>query len=201
MKILKNTLLTYILFLTGNIVIAQNLSKGDHLINASIGLSNLVRPQGFETTLPPLVFQFEYALTNRITVGTYLGISRSLFEDQGYFSLYKYPYNIEHQTYHWTATNILAGIKGAYHFGELLKTTEKLDLYIGATFGYNIVAVKIKQTEGSINLNPYLTPEPKTKAMGGVFFGTRYYLTKKIALMGEIGYSTAIFQVGISYKL
>ncbi len=180
---------------------AQSLSKGDNLINISIGLGDRVRPQGFKTVLSPLVFQFEHALADQITVGAYLGFGRSFYENEGNFAIPQYPYNTEFQKYRWNATNVLVGIKGAYHFGELLNTTKKLDPYVGLTLGYNFIAVKIKQIEGNVNLNPYLEPDPKTKAMAGIFVGARYYLNEQLALFGELGLSTAVLQVGLSFKL
>ena len=201
MNTFKSFILTSSLLFFGNIINAQSLTEGDNLVNISFGAGNLVRPQGFTTVLPPTVFQFEHALSDLITVGGYLGYSLSYFEDDGIYMIPLSPYHSEYQKYRWNSKNILFGAKATYHFGEMLNTSKKLDPYAGLSLGYNATTVKRKQLDGSYDLQPVLSPSPKSRVMLGIYAGARYYMNEQIALFGEFGYSTAVLQLGITYKL
>jgi hypothetical protein len=201
MKNIKTYILVLSLIFTGLRLNAQSLTEGDNLVNISFGAGNLVRPQGFTTVIPPSVFQFEHAVTDLITIGGYLGYSVSYFEDENYYTHVTYPYFTEYHKYRWNAKNILFGAKATYHFGEMLNTTKKFDPYAGISIGYNTSIVTLKQLDGVYNTEPRLSPEPKGKFMLAVFAGARYYINEKIALFGEFGYSTAVLQLGITYKI
>ena len=201
MKKLFSYTLSSLLILVSSYVTAQSLSKEDNLINLSFGVGNLVRPQGFTTLLPPTVFQYERAITEQITIGGYLGYAASTFEDEGFYTVPYSPYNSEYQKYVWNSKNILFGIKGAYHFGELLNTTKRLDPYSGISLGYNAITTSLRQKVGSSDLQPKLSPNPSSRFMFGFFIGARYYVNEKVALFGELGYSTAVLQLGISLKV
>jgi hypothetical protein len=201
MKTFKSYFIASILLFTGTITSAQSLTEGDNLINISFGLGNLVRPQGFTTVIPPTVFQYERALSSKITFGGYLGYSASYFEDEGTFTSIYSPYPTEYQQYRWNAKNILFGIKGTYHLGEELNTSKKLDPYVGLSLGYNATTVVLKQLEGTFNQEPVLSPAPTSHVMVGIFIGVRYYVNEKVSFFGEFGYSTAVLQLGISFKV
>ena len=201
MNRLKTYILSFGLLFFGMLTNAQSLTEGDNLINISLGMGNLTRPKGFTTVLPPTVFQFEHALSDLITLGGYLGYSVSSFENEGMHTIPVYPYFYEYQKYRWNARNILFGGKATYHFGEALNTSKKLDPYFGVCLGYNAISVNRKQLEGTFDLEPILSPEPESRIMFDVFVGARYYMNEKIGLFGELGYSTAVLQLGITYKI
>jgi len=186
---------------SGTFIKAQSLTEGDNLVNISFGVGNLSRPQGFTTVLPPTVFQFEHALTDQITLGAYLGYSMAFFEDDGIETIPYHPYYSEYQQYRWFTKHLLFGAKATYHFGEILNTSKKLDPYAGISLGYNVASTKRTQLNGSVDLEPVLSPEPSSKVLFGIYAGARYYMNDKIALFGELGYSTAVLQLGVTYKI
>jgi hypothetical protein len=170
-------------------------------LNAGVGIGNLVRPAGFSTKIPPIVFQYEKCVTEEITIGGYLGFATSDFVDEGVYTSTVSPYVTESHKYQWSSTQIMFGLKGTYHFGYYLNLPDGMDFYGGLMLGYTVVTEKMEQLEGSVNLNPYLDPEISNSLLFGIFAGVRYELSDQISAFGELGYSTSILQLGMSYNL
>ncbi len=82
----------------------------------------------------------------------------------------------------------------SYH----LYTTDKLDPYIKGAIGLNIWKTKYVTTSGESN--PFTAPTPF--GYQGLV-GLRYFVSKKIAPYGEVGYSSLRFSanIGLSVKL
>lgn len=201
MKTLFSYSITIFIVLFSTFANAQSVTTGDNLVSISFGAGNFIRPQGFTTVLPPTIFHYERAVTNQITIGGYLGYSVSTFEDEGIFTIPYSPYKTEFQRYTWNSKNIVFGLKGAYHLGDLLNTSKRLDPYAALSLGYNANTTVRKQKEGSVDLEPKLSPDPSGRFMLGIYVGARYYFNEKIAVFGEFGYSTALLQLGFTYKI
>lgn len=198
---MKRFFLLFITFIVASSTQAQFVSKNDQYINGLLGIVNFVRPSGFKTIIPPIQFQYERAVSDEITVGGYFGFATARFEDKGVYPSPNPPYIVENHEYRWNSTQISLGFKGAYHFGKLLGAVNAFDPYAGFLLGYNWVSENRKQIEGSVDLEPSLSPNPSSNGLFGVFVGARYKVSDKLSLMGELGYSTALFQLGVSSKL
>jgi len=198
---MRKFLVIVVVFFVGLSLMAQELSDGDKFLNVGVGIGNLVRPSGFKTNIPPIVFQYEQVVKEEFTVGGYFGFAKASFIDEGTFTLPYSPYSTELHEYKWKSTQIMIGLKGTYHFGSYLNLPEGMDAYGGVMLGYTVVTEKLEQLQGSVSLNPYLDPALKNRVLFGVLVGVRYSLSDSMAAFGELGYSTSILQLGLSYNL
>jgi len=98
-------------------------------------------------------------------------------------------YNGNKKTEKYTDEIRLLGLRGQYHLYDQLNVSGKLDPYMSIAGG-------IKQTKESLLYGGNIY---------GIFYGlhagTKYYLSDKVALYGEIGIGTALFNTGLSIRL
>ena len=145
---------------------AQSYNKGDNLLNVGAGFGG-----GFGT---PIGLSFEHGFTDNISAGAYVAYA-STSQNYG-FSKASYTY-------------ILTAARASYHFDL---GVDKLDPYIGAILGYNIVSAK---------WTGVAVPGANAGAViYGGHAGARYYVSDKIALFGEVGYGVGTLNAGISFK-
>jgi hypothetical protein len=172
------------LLLLATIILASFASKaqyqkGDFLLNAGLGLGYYYGPGGGVS----LLVSGEYAFTDKLTIGGYLGYSTATY-NYG-FGGYKLNYNF-----------IDFGARGSYHFSELFGiTNEKLDIYGGAFLGY----VVSSYTYNGSTLTGY-NDAYGGNVRTGIFAGARYYFAPKVAAYGELGYGIAPLSVGLTFK-
>jgi Outer membrane protein beta-barrel domain len=155
---------------------AQVFNKGDIALNVGIGLGSVYGYSGFSSSVPPLSASLEVGITDKIGIGRF-GVGGIL----GYSS---YKFSTFNSV---TSSHILIGGRGLYHFDF---DVEKLDLYAGIMLGYNIISYSDNATgvfSGS-------------GVVGGVFGGARYMFSEKIGAFGELGYSIAWLNIGITAK-
>lgn len=163
---------------------AQNYEQGSKLLNVGIGLGSTFTAAGLNSTLPPIGLSLEYGLTDKISVGGYLGYAGASQEVPTFFGTWK-----------WNYSYIIVGARGSYHFDL---GVDKLDPYIGALVGYNVASVTSEKPAG------YTGPELTGAAAGGVVIGghlgARYMFTEKIGAFAELGYGVAYLQLGLAAK-
>src|SRR5438105_3509520 len=112
---------------------AQSFKKGQVDLNAGIGFGNTFIGEGYTTTVPALSVAVDYAMTDAISIGGYLGYTKAKWEYSGTGfcnngnGVGNFIYTFT-DTYTWDYTII--GIRGAYHFTSLIKN-DNLDLYAG----------------------------------------------------------------------
>jgi hypothetical protein len=140
---------------------SQAYKQGDNLLNATIGIGNVY---GFG-----IGASFEHGFTENISAGgsfdylnyNYLGVSGSSLL---YFA-----------------------VRGSYHAGELLKTGDKLDPYIGLGLGY----VSWPGIYSGIGAS-------------GIFFqghlGARYWFSDNLGGVAEVGAGAATLKLGVALK-
>lgn len=158
---------------------AQTFNKGDKFLNIGIGLGSVYGFTGSSSSIPALSASFEVGVTDKIGIGR-IGVGGII----GYSS---YKYNTGFGT-NFSSNHILIGARGAYHFDL---DVEKLDLYGGVMLGYN--AVSYSDSFGVFN--------PGGSALvGGFFVGGRYMFSEKIGGFGELGYSVAWLNLGLTIK-
>ncbi|HKO81725.1 MAG TPA: hypothetical protein VJU78_15075 [Chitinophagaceae bacterium] len=146
--------------------------KGKNFVNAGIGIGTY----GLHGTGGlPITASYEHGFTDQISAGLYLGyIGRNYADD------WKYRYRI-------------IGVRGSYHFSELLKITEpKLDVYGGVsifhrgfTLKYEDGGEKYKATDGTIGV--------------GIHAAARYMFADNIGAYAEVGYGLSPLQLGVSF--
>jgi hypothetical protein len=160
---------------------AQTFNKGDKALNIGIGLGSVYGYAGFGSSVPPLSASFEVGITDKVGIGRF-GVG-------GIFGYSSYKYNSAFATSNFSSSHILIGARGLYHFDF---DVEKLDLYAGIMLGYNIVSYS--DSFGTSGLYG------GSGVVGGIFGGARYMFSEKIGAFGELGYSIAWLNIGLTAK-
>ena len=157
----------------------NTFSKGDKVVNVSIGLGSSIYGSGFTGGIPPIGLSLEY------------GIKDNLFDDKSSLGIGAYGGFTTADFGMGTYTSILVGARGLLHY----QLVEKLDTYAGLMLGYNIASVKYSSAYVGIG----------GVSTGGLiyagFIGARYYFTPKFAALAELGYGIAVLNLGVSFKL
>jgi hypothetical protein len=135
--------------------------KGDHLVNAGIGLNS------YYSGGVPFGASYEYGIANDISAGAGLDFISYKYTSGGT----KIGYNAFYM-----------GARVNYHFNRLLKIDiEKLDIYAGGSIGYR----QFNWTEGGS-----ATGLPSVYDSGlyfGVLAGARWYFTPYFGVFLEVG--------------
>ena len=149
--------------------------KGQRFFNAGIGVGTF----GFSGTGGlPIAASLEHGFTDKISAGATVAFVKRKFLDNYHYSYY------------------VVGVRGSYHFNELLKVTNpKMDLYGGASLFYRGYKLKYKGT----------SDEGTYKASDGgmdiaLHAGARYMFSEKVGGYAELGYGISPLQLGISLK-
>jgi hypothetical protein len=157
---------------------AQTFNKGDKVLNVGIGLGSVYGYTGFSSSVPPLSASFEVGITDKVGIGRF-GVG-------GIFGYSSFKYTTT------SSSQILIGARGLYHFDF---DVENLDLYGGIMLGYNIVSYS-DSVFGSTIFSGYTG----SGVVGGIFGGARYMFSDKIGAFGELGYSIAWLNIGLTAK-
>jgi hypothetical protein len=148
--------------------------KGDVLINAGLGFGY------FYASGVPVTASVEFAITDAISVGPYLGFTG-------------YRYNFLGYKYNYTFIDI--GARGSYHFSKHIDmNTDKLDLYGAVLLGYTISSFSGDDAPGYSDNYPSIVKF-------GLAAGARWYFTDRFAVNGEVGYGIAPLMLGVTFKL
>jgi len=162
-----------------------HLSNGDFIVGGKVALI------GVYGANVGLILGGEYGLKEGFlsipNFPTSLGIGGSI----GYSSFSKnYPPDGP-----WSFTNFLITATGYYHV-QLVKN-QPIDTYALFNVGINITTDKY---DGSFS-----NVRDRTSGEGGLKFGTgvgaRYYFTKKLSAVGEIGFGMGVFRLGLDFKI
>ncbi|MFY8127186.1 MAG: OmpW family outer membrane protein [Chitinophagaceae bacterium] len=156
--------------------------KGTNSIKAWVGFSPTLTAGGsgfgFSTNnSTPLALSYELGVSDRLSVGAYVGTASSSFVDQdgdGFKNTY-----------------LVFGARGSYHFA----TSDKFDPYVGLMIAYNNVKVS---TLGS-GAGMFGTAAVSGILPGG-YLGANYYFTDNIGLNAEVGYGVSLVSLGVSFK-
>jgi len=149
---------------------AQAYQNGRNYLNAGLGLGT------YYSGGLGLGASFEHGFTDQISAGGIIGYSG------GNAGFYVGDYRFRVLTF---------GVRGSYHLTELLNiNNDKLDLYAGAGLGYRSYSDNYVGTRYYNN--------------GGVVFlahaGARYFLKENLGIFGELGYTFATLQAGVTFK-
>ncbi len=152
MKKTKNLIICFTLF---TLSINAQIEKGTNL--ADIGV-------GFSSYGVPIHLGYEHLITDVIGIGA--TINYSTYNDNGVLEDYKWKF-------------IYGGIKGNYHFNELLKLDSKFDVYGGLTIGY---WKAILDNDSDLNNTSFGNSAFFTGQVGG-----RYFFNDKFSALVEAG--------------
>ena len=173
------------LFTSALMAQSPTFSEGDKVLNLGIGFGSILYSGSYNTSsVPPISASFEVGVKDNvldvgtIAVGGYVG-----------YVAYKYEY----LSWGYKYSNIVIGARGILHYPLM----DKLDTYAGILLGFNIVSAK---EFGDIGFG-YSYNASGSRLIAGAFAGGRYYFTDNIAGFLEFGYSFAIVNLGISFKM
>ncbi len=155
---------------------------GRWVASASLG----VGVNGFYGTggSPLLGVSAEYGVNENFSVGGVLGHASS-----------KDTYVVLGETFETKYGYTIIAARGSYHLTDLVDN-ERLDLYAGASLGYNKVSV----TESARGYGDYVSVGA-SYMLYGVHAGARYWFNDKVAGFGELGFGLSELAAGVSVRL
>jgi hypothetical protein len=174
----KILVLLAVVFLTVSQLFGQNAAfqKGDKLINLTVGLPYLA--SAYHMVVPPVVGSFELGIVDGILKTGAVGVG-------GYVGYSSYNYRLLGSDYGFS--NLMAGVRGAFHYTFV----DKLDTYTGILLGYSF---EVSSKSGIDYAN---SPAGFDYDW---FVGARYYFSNNFAVMAELGYGISWLNAGISFK-
>jgi hypothetical protein len=161
----------------------STFKKGDKVVNLGIGIGST---WGFglyeKTVIPAISGSFEVGIVNLLNDKASIGVG-------GYFgfSSFKSTYS---SIYYSTASDLIIGARGAFHYALL----DKLDTYAGLILGARIESWKDHGTGYDFNHSS------GSGLASSEFVGARYYFSKSFAVMGELGYGITWLNLGVALK-
>ena len=180
----KTIAILFILVFATSMIFAQGAipGKGDKFVGAKIGLGSYGAGIGFGGGFE-MILQEDFL--NLGDIPGALGVGGSF----GYSS-----YKSGYYGYNWKYTNMVF-LASVYYHADVLKN-EKIDTYVKFSVGYNAGKVKYDGLEGY----DYRTP-----TYGGVVTGSavgaRYFLSKALAAVAEVGWGFGILRLGLDLAL
>jgi hypothetical protein len=129
-----------------------------------------------------------YGVDGEVAYNDHIGIG-------GWLDTWSYGYNYGDAfgSYNWSVRYIAIAATGSYHFQ--VKSTPKLDPFLGLALGYYIVS-----TSASGSYNVSYTGSASRLFIGG-FGGARYALSPKVFAVGRVGFGASYLTVGLDFKL
>lgn len=122
----------------------------------------------------PFGLSFEHGFTDKISAGVFADYSSYNYAGSGF-----------------KLSILYAGVRGSYHFAELLNVTNpKFDPYGGVSLGYYHVSFNGEDVGA-----PY-----SSSMFFGIHAGARYMFSDHIGGFAELGYGVAALKVGASFK-
>lgn len=159
-------------------------TKGSVDFNIGVGIGATFYDGTAKASLPPIGASLEFGITEKISVGGYIGYSSATSE----FSFVDFT-GSGTTTYDWTYSYTIVGVRGSYHFAV---NNSKLDPYAGVMLGYNVASVDLDGFGGA------------SPSVGGLaysaYLGARYRFSEKIGVFAELGYGIAYLQLGLNVK-
>lgn len=145
------------------------IGKGTNLADVGIGFSSYGTP---------IHVGYEHLVTDEIGIG--IVANYSTYSDSGFID-----------DYSWTF--LFGGIKGNYHFNEILELNSKFDVYGGLTLGYWKATL---ENDRATTSNDYGNVAFFTGQVGGRYFFTDHFS----ALLEAGGGNISGVTLGLSYK-
>lgn len=157
------------------------IEQGDSMLNVGVGFGiSFVSTSGdFTAGVPPIQASYEYAISEKFTVGAFAGFATAEFRSNAFGSEFGYDY-----------TYVLAGALGNWQFVN----QEKFNAYLGAKLGYvNVSASEV----GTLGIGA--EPVASGVVLGG-HIGGRYFISDSFGLNLEAGYGISYLTGGVTFK-
>jgi len=185
---LKSLLAIVVVALELSSVNAQEVAKGDKILNLGVGFGTaLYSGSGYNSSIPPISGSLEVVLKDDLFSGKgALGVG-------GYLGYAAYKWKYSGYDYGWKYSNIIIGPRGYLHYNLL----EKLDTYAGLMLGYNIVS---SSSYGSYTYGGNYSASASGVIFSG-FIGARYFFNDNLAGMLELGSGITYLNLGVALKL
>lgn len=186
----KRPLLYALLLFAVTSVKAQNFVKGTNIVSAGVGLGSSILSYSGAKQSPAISLQYERGIWDIggpgvVSLGGYLGFKSYKYSDK--YSSYNYSEK-------WRYTVI--GVRSAYHYNGI--KADKLDVYGGIMLSYNILNYSYSDngpSGGYSNKGSY-----GSNAGFSLYAGGRYFVSKNLALLAELGYGVAYLNLGLALK-
>ncbi len=184
---------------------SSTLEKGPHAFkkggvdwNIGLGFGYGYGRGGFISRYsPPLNTSLDFGVTENISVGIYFAYTQAKFRwvgsDLHQGILYNYTYTYKYKFF-------IPGIRGAYHFGDLIGE-ENIDVYAGLMLGNSFLRRTYTYEDPYKTRNAYYTDSYDGGFVLGLYAGGRYFFTDKIGVYGEFGWGVTYGNIGLTIKL
>jgi len=129
------------------------------------------------TALPPVSLTADFGVSDAISLGAYVGMSKANVSSIGWLS----------NTAVGSITYYMVGGRLLYHF-DLLRN---MDTYGGAMLGYTASTVNV--SDAADNVSVY-------RMAYNVFLGGRYRFSRNVGIFFEVGYGISLANVGLDLK-
>ena len=181
----KAMIIVLTIVVASSMVFAQGAlpKKGDKFVGAKIGLGSYGAGIGFGGGFE-MILQEDFLNLGDIPAS--LGVGGSF----GYSS-YKSGYFGNN----WKYTNVVF-LGSVFYHADVLKN-EKIDTYVKFSLGYNAGKVKY---DGIAGVTDYSSPTYGGVVTGSAI-GARYFLSKSLAAVAEVGWGFGILRLGIDFAL
>lgn len=187
-------ILTVLCCLVGFTANAQVFSKGDVVLNGTIGIGSL---SGYSLGLPPIALSGEFCIVDNlfdenssIGVGALVGMGRYKTVHEDIWGKYKNTYN-----------RLAFSARGAFHYNFV----KNLDTYAGLGLGLYVNNSKYKYTYNDEYIGVELENQKASETNMGFAFsffaGARYYFSPNFGVVAELGYGMTYLSLGVTYKL
>lgn len=163
-------------------------AQGKLDVNFGVGaLPTFAKDKG-KVLVVPLTMNATYKLTNKFSLGVYAGHSatetnRELFND-GVLS-------------QWQNHFTTVGIRAAAHSSNQYNW----EIYGGMTVSYNYSRIKMMEGDLDQMAKHMGIKSHSGKVAASAFLGTRYAVTDKLGMYGEVGFGISILTFGVSLRL
>jgi len=163
--------------------------KGDVEVALGVGLMNTFIDKNTEAPIPPVSLTLGYRLKESISIGTYLGYSRTSYTPPQDKDIQ------EPNVPSFTNNYFQIGLRGQGHYTE-----GRLDFYGGAMVGYNFSVNNFDNLGASNRLEGIVAEKFKDLVTFSGHIGMKYLISEHVGIYGEVGYGVSIFNFGITTR-
>lgn len=175
---------------------ATAFKKGGADLNIGLGLGRW-GSRYYNSYTPPINMALDFGASDNVSLGAFFAYTRSKSSFKGtdlhQGTLYNYSYSYKYSFY-------IVGIRGAYHFGDLIDE-ENLDVYVGGMLGYSFMKYSYTYDDPyQVRTDAYSVNNGRG-IVWGFYGGGRYFFTPKIGMYAEFGYGLSYANFGLTIKL
>ncbi len=174
---------------------SQAYSEGDNLLHFGMGWLNgwgvNSNNNSRSGSTPLMVATFEHGIHEYVSIGAYLGFHR-WYHTSNHTGTYYFGNDptVVHWEFKETHNTTLIGLRGSFHFGDLLGTVDEWDPYAGIGLGTRLYRSKGRNQGDYIPIEQ-AQADYTNRGAGGVdaslYLGSRYYFRSSFCVWFEAG--------------